>query len=45
MKDYILLFIIFITLFLGYIVLELTTQNTGIDYELIRQINDEIELG
>ena len=45
MKDYILLFIIFITLFLGYIVLELTTQTTGIDYELIRQINDEIELG
>jgi len=45
MKDYILLFIIFITLFLGYIVLELTTQTTGIDYELIRQINDELEIG
>ena len=45
MKDYLLLFIIFIILFIGYIVLELTTQSTGINYDLMNKINDEIELG
>ena len=44
MKDYILLFIIFIILFIGYIILELTTLTPGINYNLIQQITNEIKI-
>ena len=42
MKEYILGFIILLILILGYIILKITTLDSGINYTLINNINKDI---